>query len=154
MTEKKQLPKLFTILKIVGLALVVAGITLLICGGIKKVPSMGENGWFEAETTKSGLMFGGGVCIIISVFLLISGFMPNISRAMSKAHIQTTSQIVSENKDDLKAISNAQAEISADAITKTTKAIKDGFKDTMFCKYCGQEIDADSTFCKHCGKQL
>ena len=35
-----------------------------------------------------------------------------------------------------------------------TKAIKEGLKDTMYCKHCGKEVDVDSKFCKHCGGNL
>lgn len=152
--EKKQLPKMFTVLKIMGCVLLAVSIALFIIGATKHVPAMGDSGWFEAETSKNDLLFGGGVCLMFGIFLLIGGFSPKINKAMSKVHIQTTSEIIQENKEDLKTISDTTADISAGAITKTTKAIKDGIKDTMFCKHCGQAIDADSVFCKHCGKQL
>ncbi len=51
-------------------------------------------------------------------------------------------------------MADKRADISKDAITKTTRAIKAGLTDeVIYCKHCGTEIDADSSFCKKCGKQ-
>ena len=46
------------------------------------------------------------------------------------------------------------AEINSDAVTLTAQAAKEGLKEMMYCKYCGQKIDVDSQFCKHCGQKL
>ena len=62
-------------------------------------------------------------------------------------------EIQIQHKEDLTSIANKSADISSEAITKTTRAIKKGIKDTKFCKHCGAEIDSDSTFCKSCGKK-
>lgn len=42
------------------------------------------------------------------------------------------------------------------AAKEIAKGIKEGLKEdnVIFCKHCGEPIDADSTFCKKCGKQL
>ena len=41
-----------------------------------------------------------------------------------------------------------------DSRTRAARAIKEGFiEDSIFCKYCGSNIDCDSKFCKHCGKK-
>ena len=56
-------------------------------------------------------------------------------------------------KEDLKDIVSTSAEIHKDAITSTAKAVKEGLKDTMFCKHCGNEIDVDSKYCRFCGKE-
>lgn len=151
--NKKKIPTLFLVLRIVGFGLIAAGITLLILAIATKVPEMGQNGWFEAEEKKSLLMFGGITCLIFSVPMLVTGFMSKIQKSFSKVSIQTTSEIIEENKEDLKNISNTTAEIQREAITTKAKAVKDGLKDTIYCKHCGAEIDSDSTFCKECGKK-
>ena len=68
--------------------------------------------------------------------------------------VKTTKGIIDENEDDLRNIATKGADISKDAISKTAKAIKQGLtEDTIYCKHCGESIDADSIFCKKCGKE-
>ena len=152
MKEKKlQIPKLLLALRIVASVLLAAGVALLIAGILKKVPDMGSDGWFDAESAKSGLLFGGGSCLMFGCFTMVSGFMPAIGKSMSKVSIQTTNEILEENKQELKEIADAQAEISKGAIKTTAKALKEGLTNTMYCKSCGKEIAEDSKYCKYCG---
>ena len=45
-----------------------------------------------------------------------------------------------------------QAEINANAVTTLARAAADGFSgEKVFCKKCGETIDADSVFCRYCG---
>lgn len=142
-------PLIFLILKIIGFALLAAGICLFIYSSTIKVPEMGHPDWFDKETLKGDLIFGAIAICMISVFILIASFMP----AFSKVSVKTARYIQDENKEDLKAMATTQAEISEEAIAKSAKAIKRGFQDSKFCKYCGQEIDSDSVFCSKCGKE-
>ena len=87
--------------------------------------------------------------MFLAVICLVSGFSPEIAKLSTK----TQKYIQEENKEDLTDIASAKADISGEAITKVSKSIKKGFKDTKYCKYCGAEIDADSSFCKECGKK-
>ena len=61
--------------------------------------------------------------------------------------------IQEENKDDLAEIAETSADIVGEAITKTAKAVSDGFEEKMFCRHCGERIPADSKFCKKCGRE-
>ena len=80
-------------------------------------------------------------------------FAPKFLGAMSKKMIDVEKDVITDKEDELKYIADKKADISKDAITKTTRAIKSGFVDeVMYCKHCGAEIDADSSFCKKCGK--
>lgn len=147
--QKNTKPIVFTILKIIGFALVVVGIIILISGATKVVPPMGSNGWFEASKSKSMVTFGGIACLMFSVFILSIAFAPSIHKTM----IKTKKYIIDENKDDIKDIVDSGAEIASGAITKTVKAVKNGLKEepTKFCKHCGMKIDDDSKFCNQCG---
>ena len=87
-------------------------------------------------------MFAGITC-------LSAGFKPELTRLKTK----TTKYIQEENKEDLTDIVSNTADISSEAIKTVTKSIKSGMQDTMFCKHCGKEIDADSKFCNKCGKE-
>lgn len=80
--------------------------------------------------------------------------MMPIQKELMSDMIDMEKEILTDKEEDLKYMADKNAEISKDAITKTTRAIKDGLTDeVVFCKHCGAEIDADSSFCKKCGKQ-
>ena len=67
--------------------------------------------------------------------------------------IDMQSEMLDKNQQKLTKIANQRADIQSEAITKKAKALKKGFHDAVFCKYCGESIDSDSNFCKHCGKK-
>ncbi len=147
--KQNKLPKIFLIMRIVSIVLAVVGLSLLIVGLCVNVPEMSDDGWFGSSQQKMGLCFGGGVCLIFSLVTAIWSFTPAIQRVA----IKTQKYVMNENKEDLSEIADTSADISQNAITKTAKAVKNGLKDTKFCKHCGKEIDADSVFCRHCGKK-
>ena len=135
-------PIKFLIFKIIG----VAGLVVAFVGGFKSC-----NGFGDFETNDfmvGGIMLTFGLFVGISC--LVTGFMPAITKATAK----TARYIQQENKEVLKDIMTTNAEIASEAVKTTAKAVKDGIKDTMYCKYCGKEIDADSLFCKECGNKL
>ena len=139
---KQQKPKHFLVLRTIGIvavALAVFGIYLSI------------NGFGDFET--NNFMIGGILTsfgFFIGIPCLLFSFAPNIA----KLSVKTTKYIQNETKDDLKEIATTSADIASDAITITARAAKEGFADTVFCKYCGKQIDADSRFCSFCGKEL
>ena len=62
--------------------------------------------------------------------------------------------IVDNNEGFLKKISEKEGEIAGIGIEKKVRAIKKGLlEDEMYCKHCGESIDADSKYCKKCGKE-
>lgn len=151
--KKMKKPTFYLVMKIIGFSVLAIGLILLICGITKNIPSMGQAGWFDAESAKNGLISGGVTCIFVSIALLITGFTPEIAK-MSAKHQKYIQQ---ETKEDLTDIANTSADIVDDAIVTTVKAVKKGLSEdeekSVFCKHCGKEIDFDSTFCKHCGKE-
>lgn len=134
-------PIRFIILKIVGFV----GVAVLIAGIVLAIKGFGD---FESNNFMIGTFVAvagvaiGGAC-------LASGFGPEIAKARAK----TIRYIQEENKDDLSAIATNNAQIMSDAVTITTGAVKDGIKETKFCKHCGEKIDKDSKFCASCGKE-
>ena len=46
---------------------------------------------------------------------------------------------------------NKKKEIPSDI--KEVKNIKE-IDETIYCKYCGEEIDSDSVYCKNCGRKI
>lgn len=139
MENKK--PEHLLVFKIIGFI----GIAVGIFGFILSMVGFGD---FESNN----FMIGGFLAcfgIFVGALGLSVGFRPDIARMSAK----TVKYIQQENKEDLKDIVNTSAEISSDAITTVTKAVKDGLNDTVYCKHCGSKIDADSKFCKSCGKE-
>lgn len=93
----------------------------------------------------SFLALGFGILLVVS---------PKLRGKIMSTQVKATKYMMDESKEDLKSIADDTADVSKDAITTTTRAIKKGFtKDTIYCKHCGSEIDSDSKFCKSCGKE-
>ena len=81
--------------------------------------------------------------------------LQDLGKLSGQIGVKTTKGILDENEEDLRHIATKGADISKDAITTTTRAIKKGLteEETVYCKHCGASIDSDSTFCKKCGKK-
>ena len=144
-------PKIFLILKAIGFVLIAIGVILLIAAITTRVPEMGSDHWFEMHSKRMFLIFGGVACGMISLPVLILGFRAEIAKVSTK----TAKYIQNETKEDLTEIADNTADIVSGAITKTTRAVKEGLtkEDAIFCKHCGKAIDSDSKFCRHCGKE-
>ena len=141
-------PKIYLILRILGLTLLVIGIGMIVAGII-----VGQNIDPFESSLDVALIFPGAFIVMGGISCTVIGFEPKM--AMMSA--RKARYIQEMTKGDLKAVADTNAEISSEAVSKTAKAIKDGLndkvEDTMFCKHCGGVIDWDSTFCKHCGKE-
>lgn len=130
-----------------GLVVMAIGILLILIGFFAvQVPQMGQPGWFEAST-KSNL------CKFLGFFLTAVGcmirFLLGNRRKIMAYTVQETMPLAQEGIEKMTpTVANAAKEVA--------KAVKEGIQDeeTIFCKWCGAQIDADSLFCKKCGKQL
>ena len=135
-------PLHFLILKIVGfllLAVAITGFGFVVTG--------------FGDFSSSNFMIGGFMVtagLFGTALRLFVGFSPELA----KMHTKSARYIQNENKDDLKEIAATSAEIASDAVSITARAVQNGLRNTIFCKHCGKEIDADSKFCSHCGKML
>ena len=93
----------------------------------------------------------------IFVFLMI--ISPRFRAKMMSRNVRAAKYMMDESKDDIKDISDNMAYATKDGIKTTTQAVASGIKaglsdeETVYCKYCGSEIDSDSVFCKKCGKE-
>lgn len=78
----------------------------------------------------------------------------DISTTLGEVAVNAQSNIINNNEELLRNMANKQADINKDAVKTTFSAIREGLEGdaTMFCKHCGESIDADSKFCKKCGK--
>ncbi len=74
--------------------------------------------------------------------------------AMGGTVINVKKNIIDDNEDSLKEISKKEGELAGIGIEKKARAVKEGLlEDEIYCKHCGESIDADSKFCKKCGKE-
>jgi len=74
--------------------------------------------------------------------------------AMGGTAINVKKNIVDNNEEFLREISEKEGEIAGIGIEKKVRAIKKGLvEDKIYCKHCGKSIDADSKYCKKCGKE-
>lgn len=103
----------------------------------------------------------GGLAIGIFLVFAFSGLLTakGTEKFITKnAEIAMKAQnnIVKNNHDMLKETANQVADINKDAVETIMHSVKEGLSDnnSIYCKYCGEQIDADSSFCKKCGKQL
>ena len=134
-------PKHFTIFKVIG----VIGLIVAFIGFVKLLNGFGN---FGTNDFMFG-MFMGPFGLFVGFSCLMIGFRPEISRIATKS----AKYIQEENKDELKDIATTSADITSEAFTVTASAIRKGLNETLFCKYCGKEIDSDSIFCRHCGQK-
>lgn len=91
---------------------------------------------------------------IVFVLVILSLISPKFRGKMMSRQIKAQKYMMDEAKEDLKSISDTMAYATKDGVKTTARAIKEGLtEESMFCKYCGSEIDSDSRFCKKCGKE-
>ena len=92
------------------------------------------------------------VCIFTFTFLML--FSPKLRAKFFAHQMKAQKYMLEENEEMLKDINRKTANISKDGIEITARAVKKGFSgETIYCKHCGNSIDADSKFCKVCGKE-
>ena len=135
-------PLHFLILKIVGfllLAVAITGFGFVVTG----FGDFSSNNFMIGGFMVTAGLFGAAHCLFV-------GFSPELAKMQTKS----ARYIQNENKDDLKEIAATSAKIASDAVSITARAVREGLRDKIFCKYCGKEVDADSKFCSHCGKML
>ena len=109
---------------------------------------MSVNGFGDFESNDymiGGLMATFG--LFATVVCALIGFRPEMTKMFTKS----AKYIQQENKEDLADMATTAAEISKEAVSITTNAVKEGLSDTMYCKHCGAKIAKDSRFCKECG---
>ena len=100
----------------------------------------------------SAMMTGKFYLFFISfagVFLLFPGFLMlalGTSRAMAAFQAQSVGPVATQAAHDFgRPVAREMASGVNDGLT--------GENAEIYCKYCGNRIDADSDFCKYCGRK-
>lgn len=179
--QKNKLPTLFLVFRIIGFLLFTIGAVVLVLGLFQSVPEMGQNGWFDAESRRSGMIFGGLTCLMFGLGFTLASFTP----ALNRVGIKMTKYIAEQNKEDLEDLGATMGGINVRTQSKVYEENQENIDDLakkygktfanasksyqenggvgllsentapkIFCKHCGKKIDADSHFCQHCGKNL
>ena len=139
-SKQNKKPKFFLILRIIGFSILVIGLTLLILGIV-----LAEPGKYGSD--KIGFIIPGAFLTLASIMPIVMSFAPEFK----KIAIAEQRYVQEQTKEDLTIIADNFADVSSGAIKKTAKSVKEGLKDTKYCKYCGEEIDVDSIYCNKCG---
>lgn len=113
------------------------------------------SGMFSVTTILMVVFFIIFAIMFVGAILII--FNPNVRAKFMGKQLKAQKQVIDENEDVLRHISNKTADIKSDAIRTTASAIKEGFSGSsesqVYCKHCGVSIDEDSKFCKKCGNK-
>ena len=97
-----------------------------------------------------------GCSFVLSIAMFVS---PKLRGKIMSRQVKAMKYMVHESKDDIESISTNMAEATKKGTKTTVRAVAEGLKEglageeTIYCKHCGSEIDADSKFCKSCGKE-
>ena len=100
------------------------------------------------------ILFGLAFIIIIGSFITMLN--PNIQGKILSKQVKSLRNMMDESKDTLKSLADDMADINADSIEATAKAVKKGLTsdDDITYAHCGKKIDKDSKYCKYCGDRI
>ncbi|MBQ9790409.1 MAG: hypothetical protein IJW24_02320 [Clostridia bacterium] len=115
------------ILKIIGIVLIIAGAIIFIKNATAKIPSMGDDGWFNASSKQAFGIFGGVATCMVGIFVLLSSF------ATQKAQ-----NFLNKTRVD-------------DSNKNIFDEVKDNNGENQFCDYCGSQLPKDEIKCESCG---
>lgn len=123
---------------IIGIIVLLIGISKINSANDMYVPEMGEDGWFDAETSQSKTRFAGiAMCSFGGMIAFMGTIMCySIPRATSagKKHLKSFGSYIDEN--------------IVQPIKEKNEAQSNKLKK---CKYCGSLAKLDATECESCG---
>lgn len=140
MTEQdKKHKKTRTIMRIIGLTLLTAGITMMIVSFCIFFKNPGP--------VTFGLFAGAGVCIVLGAPLTLLSFASSIGKFMAKEQAPVANQMMMGTKDTAKEyVKTVSGGLNEGLNSKPSKGV--------VCPECHTENEAGAKFCDHCGKPL
>lgn len=95
--------------------------------------------------------------IIVFVFLTI--FNPKMRAKLVSQNIKAQKQILDDNEEILKDISEKNADLENISFKKKVKTIQEAFKEEksqnyIYCQNCGQKNNEDARYCQKCGEKI
>lgn len=164
---KKFFVKLGIILDVLAGILLIAGILLLVVANNSTV-DMGDENWFNSQTSASGMRIGGMALImgavvlfIISIYMYVTAHKREILAYGASTVLPVADDVVKRVADNTapnigKAISGIARPVVdsiADPIAESIAKVK-GTSTRSRCPKCGKVVAKDAKFCKHCGEDL
>ena len=95
----------------------------------------------------------------LGMFMLLPGIFITIVGCMIRFVVGNQRNIMAYQAQQVMPIAQEGIEKMSPSMGIAAKEIAKGIKeeisvdDTIYCKHCGAQIDADSNFCNKCGKQ-
>ena len=142
MEEKKKFSitkYLWIIPLFIGLIVGFIGISKINASNNMYVPSMGDDGWFEASVNQSDAEFAGIAMCMVGFFGI--AFMGSLMCI-------TIPKAIKSSKNRLKSFGNYIDENIVQPIKAKNEAQVTKLKE---CKYCGSLAKIDATECESCG---
>ncbi|MFX1487643.1 MAG: hypothetical protein ACFFBI_00725 [Promethearchaeota archaeon] len=150
-------------MKIIGIVMILIGISLIIAGiffyiiSLNSMGNPGSNNFMLFGGATAGSWFGGGVCIIIALILLIRAYQREIVRygyeetgmalgTASEEAVNGYGRIIGKGSEALaRGIKSAGG---LDINTSKEQIIK------IKCRACGTLNDEDAKYCDQCGQPI
>ncbi len=157
---KNTIKKIRVVLWSIGGVLALIGIILMIVSAATKTPAMGSNGWFESESSKNGLLFGGIACLIFGIFLSIAGamtFLISHRRELLAFQANAVLPVADEMVDKGAPIIEKASKTVGKGLGNVVGGVKQGWtgeSNSIECPECKTENSKKHKFCKNCGKPL
>ena len=123
---------------VIGIIILISGISKINSANDMYVPEMGDEGWFDASVSQSDTEFAGyTMCAVGGMIALMGTIMcyaiPRAVRS-GKNHMKSFGSYIDEN-----IVQPVKAKMES-----STEKLKE-------CKYCGSLAKIDATECESCG---
>ena len=141
-------------LKVIGIVLLLGGLTCTVLGSVSLFSSIGRK---EFPSLFWMLMIGLPM-ITIGVSMLMFGFRKEIGTYIKNESVPVVNEAAEELTPAVDAVARAvrETQICPDCGAKNDAELrfceKCGAPLTKACPYCGEEVGADAAFCRHCRK--
>lgn len=156
--KEKQHHKNKIVLRIIGIILLIAGVTCAIFGFTDM-----SKAFQESRMPKIWLMFLGFPMIAIGMFMTVVSFQRSINRFIKNENVPVINEMGREISPALSSMANSVKSGLEQTVCSQCGELND--KDAMFCKSCGKPLmlvcddcgeanESDAKFCKKCGKPL
>ena len=172
MDKKANLPskKLSRIFLIVGIVLIVVGVTLGVIA-INEYQAARDDWWNNGGEMPHGVPFYGILGFILAGFFgvgsIFIGLIPVLAKLTAKLHSETMDYA----GKDISEASVKTVEVATPAIKKTGEAVAPVVAEIVkevkktsteeksatpdkYCPYCGEGLDDEYKFCPKCGKEI
>ncbi len=144
--KRKILRSLWIIPVIIGIFLIIFGITKVVKASSMPVTHVGDSNWFIASSSKNSTLFAGIGMIIGGVFLSVG--LGTILFLIFKYFTMTPDEEL-KTLDKVKEYNKKIYEAFSDITTESKKE-----ENEVICDYCGSRISKEDRECPNCGAKV